>query len=157
MANANTVYIRKCQSEDITAIEELELLCYGSGYALPKIALRQYFDICQSVFCIAEVSERLVGFGIGAVISGRPNEAWILDVAVHPDFRMKGVATALVSHLKEVLERLGVKLIRATVSPQNRPSISMLTKASFKVIEEIPDYFEMGQPRLVMEINLGGK
>jgi ribosomal-protein-alanine N-acetyltransferase len=156
MENANTVYIRECRSEDITAIEELERLCFGNNHALPKIALRQYFDICQSAFCVAEISGRLIGFAVGAVTSGKPNDGWILDVAVHPDFRMKGVAKALIENVKEVLEGFGVNLIRATVSLHNKPSITMLTKANFKVVEEVPEYFGKGQPRLIMEINLRG-
>lgn len=156
MENANIDYIRECRSEDLNAIEELELLCYGVGYALPQIALRQYFDICHSAFCVVEVSEHLVGFAIGAVTSGKPNEGWILDVAVHPDVRFQGLGKALVTHLKQVLEGFGVNLIRATVSPQNKASIIMLEKTNFKVVGEIPEYFGKGQPRLIMEVNLRG-
>ena len=69
------------------------------------------------------------GFG------GRPgaNERLTVGYHVHEDHRGRGYATELLNLLTEwALAQPGVKLVRATIKPENAPSLRVAEKAGFE-------------------------
>jgi ribosomal protein S18 acetylase RimI-like enzyme len=144
--------IRSCDRQDLDAIASIEQTCFGAAGALSRIALTQYFELGGSAFAVAESSEKIIAFAIGAMATGSSMPVgWVLDVAVLPDFQTRGVARDLGAHVINRLVELGAQRIRATVSPANRRSLNLLTRIGFDVVDDVADYFGPGERRFIME------
>ena len=142
--------IREAVRDDLPAIAAIERECFPHD-ALPLLSFVQYFDLFPETFLVAEIDGRCVGFAIGGASASSPGAAWLLDIAVAPDARGKGVAQRLLSQL---LAHLGERTVRATVSPHNAASASLLARNGFVVERRVTDYFGPGEDRDIMVRNL---
>jgi len=71
---------------------------------------------------------------VGAVIAtydGR--KGWINRLAVHPAYRRRGVATALVRAAEDVLIKKGALVISALILEDNTPSLNLFKKLGYQV------------------------
>lgn len=145
--------LRTGNPEDLDELWEIEKVCYGSVNALSRISLRQYMDLSGPGFALAETPSQVVGFAIGAVaLGGDDHTGWLLDVAILPGFQGRGVGSMVCRHVLDRLTRFGVRVVRATVSPDNERSFRMLKSLGFVVVEEVLDYFGPGKRRIVVEL-----
>jgi len=138
--------VRGATRDDLPAIAAIERDCFPHD-ALPLITFVQYLDLFAGTFLVAESDGRCAGFAIGGASASAPEDAWLLDIAVAPDFRRHGVAQLLTT---ELLARLGGRTIRATVSPDNKASTALLARNGFVVERRVTDYFGPGEDRDVV-------
>jgi ribosomal-protein-alanine N-acetyltransferase len=91
-----TVSIRSAESSDLDALVSLENQCFRSPNWVAADFLKYQ---CR----VAEKAGEIIGFIVWReVFTGdpaNPAERDILNVAVAPDFRRQGIATALISHV----------------------------------------------------------
>jgi len=97
---------------------------------------------------------RVLGW-IGGIPSYR-GRAWELHpLAVHPEFRRRGVARALLAAMLDGARRRGVELIFLEVRPTNAEAIGLYGSFGFQVIGRRKGYyFDTGEDALVMEAKL---
>jgi ribosomal protein S18 acetylase RimI-like enzyme len=105
--------IRDCRLEDVEAV----LLLWRQADATPGVTdtaedLKRAISGSPAQVLVAEVEGRLVGSVIGTFDGWRGN---IYRLAVHPDYRRKGIARALVAEVERRLMRDGAKRITALV------------------------------------------
>jgi ribosomal protein S18 acetylase RimI-like enzyme len=105
--------IRDCRREDAEAVLQL----WRQAEAVPTVtdsvdALRGAIESGAQVL-VAEVDGRLVGSIIGTFDGWRGN---IYRLAVHPEFRRRGIARALVVEVEKRLSQRGAKRVNALVS-----------------------------------------
>jgi ribosomal protein S18 acetylase RimI-like enzyme len=72
--------------------------------------------------------ERLVGV---AVVSCDSRKGWINRLAVHPDFRRRGIAVDLIDECESVIRKRGLKLFCALIEESNEPSIRLFKKRGY--------------------------
>ena len=102
------VDIRRLQLKDLNAIEEIERRSYPTPWSRSMFAgeLAKPASVCLGAF----EGERMAGY----MIISRYVDAWhVMNIAVDPDFRRRGIATALLEQLFELTEdqgRLGYTL-----------------------------------------------
>jgi ribosomal protein S18 acetylase RimI-like enzyme len=72
--------------------------------------------------------ERLVGV---AVVSCDSRKGWINRLAVHPDFRRRGIAVDLIDECESAIRKLGLKLFCALIEESNEPSIRLFKKRGY--------------------------
>lgn len=72
-----------------------------------------------------------VGFMSSALTGGPYVDARILSVAVSPQYRGRGLGSALVQAGLDYLERRGVFRVRLEVRPANTPAVAMYTSFGF--------------------------
>jgi RimJ/RimL family protein N-acetyltransferase len=86
----------------------------------------------------AEGEARMVGH---AGFHGPPNEGDMVEMGytIFPEFRGRGLATEAAQRLIDFAKENGAKLIRASVSPDNAPSLAMTTKLGLVQIGEQMD------------------
>ena len=114
--NVNTLtdpfLIRECHPEEAEALLTLWQAAGTSPSVTDTIAdVRGVIESHASVL-VAEVNERIVGSLIATFDGWRGN---MYRIAVHPDYRRRGIGRALVTEGERCLAKLGAKRITALV------------------------------------------
>jgi ribosomal-protein-alanine N-acetyltransferase len=121
------VHIRPLRVDDLDAIERIEQSAYPTPWSRSMFAseLAKPTSICLGAFD----GERLVGY----MINARYVDAWhVMNVAIDPYHRRRGVATALIERLFELTrddERRGYTL---EVRVSNEGAIRLYTRLGFE-------------------------
>ncbi len=93
----------------------------------------------QARFDIIELD----GVPIGRIVVNRPGTViHIVDQAVVPAWRNRGIGTAVMRALLEEAARDGLP-VRLKVASSNDPSMRLYARLGFKIIEQAPFYLEM--------------
>ena len=97
----------------------------------------------------------------GATVAGRigchegPREGAVeIGYAVVPDYRGRGVATAVVGEFVDWLADRGVRTVRASVSPDNAASRALLDRFGFVEVGSHVD--DEDGPELELELHISG-
>ena len=140
------ITIRRARREELSVIHEIERLSFKKPY--PRPFLESLLILANDLFLIAEVEGRVVGYAVAVIreeVMGH-----IISVAVHPNFRRRGVATALLSELLNRLRSKGARFVRLEVRITNRAAIKLYRKFKFKEVYVIPNYYPDGEACYVM-------
>ena len=78
------------------------------------------------------------------------DECHILNVAVHPELRRKGIAQKMFDYLFKEGEEEGIKFYYLEVKITNSPAISFYKKNGFRKLGVRKKYYEDGTDALVM-------
>lgn len=101
---------------------------------------------------VVRVGSQLVGYVCLWEIG---HETHITNLAVHPSFRRRGVARALLKRTIEDARRNGVELVFLEVRPTNVEAVMLYESFGFRVIGRRKGYyFDTGEDALVMEARL---
>ncbi len=80
------IRIRQAVEADVRAIAEIQFAC-------PETAQWPVSDYLRQDCWVAEVDDRVAGYLVCRAVA--PDEREILNIAVHPDFRRRGIARTL--------------------------------------------------------------
>jgi ribosomal-protein-alanine N-acetyltransferase len=95
----------------------------------------------------AEVDGRLIGFVLGDR-RRRQGVGWIATLAVHPEYRRRGIGTRL---LLACEEDLGTKSIRLTLRESNSAAYELYRKQGYQHYGRWPGYYHDGEDGIVMD------
>lgn len=156
-----TVY-RRCRDEIFAAIDALIENGFFSNIQITPLELRLIKDIARlealcfsepwseegileayrlgTKFFIAENSKQLMGYiGIKAVI----DEGYITNVAVYPQYRGIGVATALINKVFDFAKEKGLSFVSLEVRASNTAAVSLYEKTGFKEEGRRKDFYRL--------------
>ena len=120
----------------VAAIAGLEKLCFSDPWSESSIATE--LSCRLSCWLVAMEGETLVGYvGSQTVI----DESDMMNIAVHPDFRRRGIAEALVAGLEEQLRQRGSKALTLEVRDSNAPAIALYEKLGFTQVGLRKNYY----------------
>lgn len=121
----------------IKDIARLEALCFSEPWSEEGI-LEAYR--LGTKFFIAENSKQLLGYiGIKAVI----DEGYITNVAVYPQYRGIGVATALINKVFDFAKEKGLSFASLEVRASNTAAVSLYEKTGFKEEGRRKDFYRL--------------
>ena len=121
------VDIKRLQLKDLNAIEEIERRSYPTPWSRSMFAgeLAKPASVCLGAF----EGERMAGY----MIISRYVDAWhVMNIAVDPDFRRRGIATALLERLFELTEDQGRLGYTLEVRVSNVGAIKLYERLSFR-------------------------
>jgi ribosomal-protein-alanine N-acetyltransferase len=123
------IELRKLRLRDLGAIEEIERASYPTPWSRSMFAgeLAKPSSICLGA--VDGEQDELVGY----LIISRYVDAWhVMNIAVAPEFRRKGIARALMERLFEVTERDARRGYTLEVRVSNDAAISLYEALGFR-------------------------
>lgn len=110
----------------IGEIAKLEKICFSEPWS--ENAIIESFK-SGTVFLVATDSKRVLGYlGIKPVL----DEGYITNVAVFPEYRRIGVASALLTALDKLAEEKSLSFVSLEVRESNAPAISLYSSFGYK-------------------------
>jgi ribosomal-protein-alanine N-acetyltransferase len=123
------IELRKLKLRDLGAIEEIERASYPTPWSRSMFAgeLAKPSSICLAA--VDSEQDELVGY----LIISRYVDAWhVMNIAVAPAYRRKGIARALMERLFEVTERDARRGYTLEVRVSNDAAISLYEALGFR-------------------------
>ena len=143
--------IRNVLSQDLPGIMEIELLAFGGQW--------DYFQFKASVndiflAAVDSATGALVGFLV-ACCCDVARRGIILRVAVHPDYRGRGIATQLLEESFWELKKKDLDEVELDVDILKAGALHLYEKLGFKIVETLSLDFEEDNTFFIMRRKLG--
>ena len=134
----NTFLIRACRPEEAEALLTLWRAAGTSPSVTDTIAdIRRTIESPASVL-IAEADQRIVGSLIATFDGWRGN---MYRIAVHPDYRRRGIGRALVKEGERCLVKQGAKRITALVEEKYPWAVAFWSSVGYEIEPGIVRFF----------------
>lgn len=144
--NSEEVIIRRADAGDIDSIAELEALCFSDPWSREAVA-SEFSGRNPSLYFAAELSGRVIGYaGVWTV----PPEAYITNVAVHPDFRRLHIGSKIIERLIAECCAAGAPEITLEVRVSNAPAIKLYESFGFVTAGVRAKYYSDGEDAFIM-------
>ena|SRR3990172_5779143 len=131
---------------DLNAIRQLERLSFELD-AWPLIEMIGVLSLPSIERWKAMHAEQVLGF-VAADVRRRQNVAWIATIAVHPDFRGRGIGDRLLALAEQ---RSGMPRMRLSVRASNRSAQRLYQRRGYQQIDVWPRYYTGDEDAIVME------
>ena len=119
-----------------TQVAELEKRCFPDPWSERSIASELSNQL--ALWLVAEDNGVVAGY-IGSQTV--PDESDMMNVAVHPDYRRRGIAEALVNTLCDALKERGSVSLTLEVRASNEPAKALYEKLGFEQVGRRPNYY----------------
>lgn len=127
--------VKRCNGKDIEKIYEIEEKSFSDP--LKKETMSRDMER-ESYCCYGLYDGDLVAFiSYERVI----DEAQIISVAVHPDYRRRGYAKELFSSVYDAAKNDGIKVFSLEVRSENTPAVRLYEGLGFKAVGVRKNYY----------------
>ena len=120
----------------VAQVAELEKLCFSDPWSENSVASELKNPL--SLWLVALDDATVAGYVGSQSVQG---EADMMNVAVHPDYRRKGIARQLVTELVAALAKKGVHSLALEVRASNAPAIALYEQLGFQQVGRRPNYY----------------
>ena len=117
-------------------VAHLEQICFSDPW--PEQAVASELDNPLSYWLVALEGERVIGYVGSQTVLG---EADIMNVAVSPAYRRRGIAAALLERLKSDLTAEGVYSLTLEVRASNAAAIALYGLLGYVQVGRRPGYY----------------
>ena len=135
--------IVRMNESHVKAVAELEKICFSDPWSENSVASELKNKL--ALWLVAEEDGSVAGY-IGAQTCG--DESDVMNVAVHPDFRRRGIGEGLVAALEEELKKQGSQQLTLEVRVSNESAKALYSKLGFREVSE--EFLEDGIPHVRM-------
>jgi [ribosomal protein S18]-alanine N-acetyltransferase len=138
--------VRAAEQSDLSAIVEIEGLCFPEETAFPP-GMFAYLIRYSLALVACEPKNGVVGFIIGYT-SGRIGAIYTLDV--HPDYRGQGIGSQLIAALEKEFLAEGAEAVRLEAALENPEAQELYRRAGYRERELIRNYYGRGKDAVRM-------
>ena len=110
----------------VDAVADLEAICFADPWSVNSVASELTNPL--SCWLVALEADTVVGYIGSQTVMG---ETDMMNVAVHPDHRRKGVAVSLIHALVQKLKECESHCLTLEVRASNAPAIALYEKLGF--------------------------
>ena len=125
------------RAEHIPAMAEMEKMCFSCPWSADM--LREELDNPAAVYMVAEMDGVPAGYAGMTCVCG---EGYIANVAVHPAYRRRGIASTLLAKLDGIARAGGFAFLTLEVRRSNAAAIRLYGRAGFRTQGVRPGYYE---------------
>lgn len=130
------ITIVSMEEAHVSAVAELERLCFSDPWSENSVASELNNPL--SLWLVALDGETVVGYVGSQSVMG---ESDMMNVAISPEYRRKGVATRLIEALVEALEKNGNHSLSLEVRASNAPAIALYEGMGFLEVGRRRNYY----------------
>ena len=127
------------EKEHIGAVYELEKMCFSSPISEKNLETILIDGIGKGFVCVDDESNCVVAYG-GVMIAA--DEAQILNIATHPDFRGQGLGKAIVRAILDYSKLSGASVVSLEVRESNLVAIRLYESFGFFEVGRIKKYYK---------------
>jgi ribosomal-protein-alanine N-acetyltransferase len=128
------------EEEDIPGILEIENLSFHNPWRASTFSGELVNrGVSYPYVIVHRIFERVIGYIIYWKIQ---EEVQISNIAIHPDFRGKGIGEAVMRSVIKAIQRDGGEYIFLEVRPSNMSARSLYKKLGFKVLGTRKSYYQ---------------
>ena len=120
----------------VAPIAQLEKLCFSDPWSEKSIETE--LSCRLSCWLVAMEGDTLLGYVGSQTVM---DESDMKNLAVHPDYRRRGTAQALVNALENALRERGSKALTLEVRASNEPAIALYEKLGFQQVGLRKSYY----------------
>ena len=124
------------EESHVPQVAQLETLCFSDPWSEKSIGSE--LNNRLSYWLVAMEGDTLVGYVGSQSVLG---ESDMMNIAVHPEHRRKGIAEALVLALVAGLSEKGNHSLMLEVRVSNDPAIALYEKLGFVQVGRRPNYY----------------
>ena len=134
--------IRDYAPADFDQLLALDQLCFTEGIAYSQRELAYFINRKGSVRLVAEPDGALKGIAGFLVANVERNQnAHIITIDVHPDYRRGGLGTELMRAAERRFETGDCKSILLEVAVDNRAALLFYKRHGFSILKSLPRYY----------------
>ena len=120
----------------VSQVAELEKLCFNDPWSVNSIVYELTNPL--SLWLVAAEAGIVVGYvGSQSVM----DEADMMNIAVHPEYRRRGIAQELVHRLVTALRQKEVRCLTLEVRASNEPAKALYSSLGFEQVGRRPNYY----------------
>ena len=128
--------IESMTSAHVSQIAELEKLCFSDPWSEKSIETELTCRL--SVWLVALEGEQVVGYVGSQTVM---DETDMMNVAVHPEHRRRGIARALIEALVVALRERESRCLTLEVRASNEPAIALYSDLGFGEVGRRRNYY----------------
>ena len=130
------IRFREMARDHVPQVAELEKLCFQDPWSEKSIATE--LEHVYSLWYVALEDDKVIGY-VGSQTSA--GETDMMNIAVHPHYRRRGIAESLVECLITELKNRGSICLMLEVRASNEPAKSLYEKLGFRQVGRRPNYY----------------
>ena len=141
--------LRLAEIDDIPSIMEIEQICFDKD----SFSKRQFVYLisqAKGYFCVAEYQQRVGGY-FSVLINQRACSLRIYSIAVHPDYRGRGLGQVLMDQTIQTAGECKAAKITLEVKVTNTSAIGLYMKNGFIPAGIKPCYYHDGSDAIYMQ------
>ncbi len=120
----------------VPQVAALEKLCFADPWSEKSVASELHNDL--ALWLVAVEGETVLGYVGSQTVCG---ETDMMNVAVHPDHRRRGIAADLIEQLIRQLKNRGSCSLTLEVRASNDGAIALYDKLGFQPVGRRPNYY----------------
>ena len=120
----------------VAQVAQLEKLCFSDPWSEKSVASELSNPL--SFWLVAVENDTVVGYVGSQTVMG---ETDMMNIAVHPDYRNRGIATGLLVRLIEELRKRGSHCLTLEVRASNEPAIRLYRMRGFQEAGRRRNYY----------------
>ena len=139
--------LRRADANDIDRIADMETICFADDPWSRDMVAAEFSGINPARYYVGEEDGHIVAYaGIWLIAP----EGYITNVAVLPEYRRKGAASAILRKMIEEANEEGVSDITLEVRVSNAAAIALYRSFGFEEAGIRPGYYRNGEDALIM-------
>lgn len=128
--------IETMRSEHVAQVAALEKLCFSDPWSEKSVASE--LDNGLAHWLVALDGTAVAGYVGSQTVMGQTD---MMNIAVHPDYRRRGIAQALIGTLISDLKERGSHCLTLEVRASNAPARKLYDKLGFSLVGMRPKYY----------------
>ena len=128
--------ITQMNESHVPQIAELEKLCFNDPWSANSIASE--LDNRLAFWLVVLEGDQVIGYVGSQTVLG---ETDMMNIAIHPDHRNRGIATKLIEALIQALTERGSHSLMLEVRASNEPAKNLYSKMGFETVGVRKNYY----------------
>ena len=138
--------VRRAAKKDLPSVYRIEVEVFGTD-AWHPMALGFFLYLDKAVFLVYD-DGGVKGYAIG--VAEKAGRGHVLNIAVKPGYRRRGIGSVLLESLEEELGKLGAREFYLEVRRDNTGAIAFYEKKGYRSAGVMEKYYSDGCDAVIM-------